>query len=135
MPSIQEVSVMVWWMRTIGALYLLLFVIAVFLRIPIKAEGPKGLLARAAAGDPTARFVVDVWFMLGLYFAVIGLALLVGSRDPAQGRALVWTVIGFELAGIVVDVYKLARGYDRRAPVTWMFIHTAIIVSGVLVLR
>jgi hypothetical protein len=126
---------MTWWMRVIGALYVFLFVIAVFPKVPIRAEGPKGLLTRAAEGDPTARFVVDVWFMLGLYFAVIGIALLVGSGYPAQARALTWTVIGFELAGMVVDIYKLARGYDRRAPVTWLFIHTAIIVSGVLVLR
>ena len=126
---------MIWWMRSIGAFYLLMFFLAVFPHVPIRAEGPKDLLARAAEGDPTARFVVDVWFMLGLYFAVIGLALLVGSRDPAQGRALVWTVLGFEVAGIVVDIYKIMRGYDRRAPATWMFIHTAIIVTGLLALR
>ncbi len=35
-----------------------------------------------------------------------------------------------KLAGMVVDIYKLQRGYDRKAPVAWMLIHSLIIGSG-----
>ena len=121
---------LVWWMRIVGALYLLLSITVVVLRLPIRVEGPKGLLSQARAGDATARYVVDTWFMLGLYFLVIGTTLLVFSDDPAAAPALVWAVLGFELAGIVVDIYKLQRGYDRKAPITRLVIHSVIIASG-----
>lgn len=124
-----------WWMRFVGAMYLFLFVAAAFLKLPIRAEGPPDVLARASAGDPIAKFVVDTWVTLGIWFAVLGTALLIASRIPGQARALVWTVIGWELGGIVIDIYKVARGYDLAAPVTWMVIHTLIILAGLFVLR
>jgi hypothetical protein len=119
-----------WWMRVVGALYLFLCIATIILRLPIRAEGPKGLLAQARAGDPTARYAVDTWFMLGLYFLVVGTSLLVFSDAPGEARALVWAVLGLEVAGIVVDVYKLQRGYDRKAPIAWLVIHSLIIASG-----
>ena len=121
---------LVWWMRVVGGLYLFLFVAATFLRLPIREEGPKGLLTQASAGDPIARFVVDTWVMLGLYFCVIGTSLLIASLMPVQAQAVGWTVLGFEVAGIVMDAYKLKRGYRRRAPVVWLVIHTVIIGTG-----
>ena len=117
-----------------GGLYLFLFVAATFLRLPIRAEGPKGLLADASAGDPTAKFVVDAWVMLGFYFCVIGASLLIASRRPSQAQALVWTVLGFELAGMLGDFYKLARGYDRKAPVAWLVVHSVVIGTGLFFL-
>ena len=124
-----------WWMRLVGAMYLFLFLAAAVLKLPIRAEGPPGVLARASAGDPTATFVVDTWVTLGIWFAVLGIALLIASRVPGQAKALVWTIIGWELGGIVIDIYKAARGYDLAAPVTWMVIHAIIIVAGLLALR
>jgi hypothetical protein len=47
---------------------------------------------------------------------------------------LVWAVLGLELAGIVVDIYKLQRGYDRKAPTVWLVIHSVIIGSGLYLL-
>ena len=119
-----------WWMRVVGGLYLFLFVAATFLRLPIRSEGPKGLLAAASAGDPTARFAVDTWVTLGLYFGVIGAALLVASRGPGQALALVWTVMGFEVAGMLGDSYKIKRGYDRKAPIASIAVHAVIIGTG-----
>ena len=124
-----------WWMRVVGTMYLFLFVVVTFLKLPIRAEGPADVLAHAAAGDPTASFVVDTWVTLGIWYGVLGTAVLLASRIPSQAKALVWTIIGWELGGIVIDIYKVARGYDLAAPVTWMFIHTVLIVAGLLVLR
>jgi hypothetical protein len=121
---------LVWWMRIVGALYLFLCIAAIILRLPIRAEGPKGLLAQARSGDAVARYAVDTWFILGLYFLVVGTCLLVFSDAPGDARALIWAVLGFELAGILVDIYKLQRGYGRGAPVTWLVIHSVIIASG-----
>jgi hypothetical protein len=47
--------------------------------------------------------------MLGFYFCVVGTSLLIASRRPSQAQALVWTVLDFELAGMLGDFYKLAR--------------------------
>src|SRR5262245_54524771 len=122
-------------MRIVGALYLPLFVGAAFTGGPIKGEGPAGLLDHAAAGDATARFVVDTWVTFGVYVGVVGGALLLASRAPGQARVLVRTVIALEVGGIAVDVYEIARGYDLKAPGTWLAIHAVIIASGVVALR
>ena len=46
------------WMRVVGVLYLVMCV-AALMGTPIRAEGPSGVLERLAAGDPTARFLVN----------------------------------------------------------------------------
>lgn len=122
---------LVLWMRIVGALYLFLFVAASILRLPIRAEGPPGVLERASAGDATARFVVDTWFTFGLDFAVIGTALIVASRAAEQAGVLVWTVLGIEaVRGIGVNLYKIARGYQRTPMLVWIVIHAVIIATG-----
>ena len=125
-----------WWLRIVGAFYLLQFVVMVFVRAPIRAIGPEGTLALAAAGDPMARFVVDTWVTFGLEVGAIGVALLLASRIPAQARALVWAIVAIEVGrGIVDDIYMLARGYKPVVSIVWMVIHSMVIVTGVLVLR
>src|SRR5262245_13274796 len=124
-----------WWMRIVGALYLFLFVASTIIRLPIRTEGPVGLLDQARGGDAVARYAVDTWFMLGLYFLVVGVCLFIFSSEPSGVAALVWAVLGLELAGIVVDIYKLRRGYAPGAPLTWLVIHSVIIASGIYVLR
>ena len=124
-----------WWLRIVGALYVFLLIALTILKAPIKAEGPPGVLERAATGDATARFVVDTWFTFGIYLGMIGIGLLLASRTPGQALPLVWTVILVEAGGMVADVYKIRRGYQLAAPVTWLIIHSLIIVLGLLALR
>ena len=99
-----------WWFRLVGLLYLLAFVAAAVAKAPIEAEGPAGTLARAAAGDPLARFVVNTWVTFGLYMGAVGAALLLASRRAGASAALVPAVILLELAGMLSDVFKIARG-------------------------
>jgi hypothetical protein len=122
-------------MRAVGVLYVFLFVAAAVLKLPIEVEGPDGVLGLAAAGDPVARFVVDTWVTFGIYLGSVGIALLVASTTPARAAVLVWTIVAMELGGIVVDVYKLTRGYEPNAPVTWVVIHSVVITTGLLTLR
>jgi hypothetical protein len=127
---------LVWWMRIVGMFYLLQFVMMVFVRAPIRAQGPKGVLIQAAAGDPTARFLIDTWVTFGLEVGAIGVVLLLASRIPKQAIALVWAVIGIDLSrGIIADIYLIARGSELKVLVPWLFIHTTIIVSGIYCLR
>ena len=74
--------------------------------------------------------------MIGLFFGVLGAALLISSRVPLRARALVWTVIAAEAVwGIGIDLYKLAHGYESTAPLVWIVIHALIIATGILFLR
>jgi BphX-like protein len=124
-----------WWLRIVGVLYLFISFVSIGPRIPIRAEGPAGVLDRAKSGDPTARFVVDTWLMFGLYMGAVGIGLLAASRAPEQAVALAWAVIGLEaIGGIGIDVYKLARGYRRGPPLVWIVIHAVVIASGLMCL-
>lgn len=125
-----------WWMRIVGAFYVLQFVMVALVRAPIKAQAPPDTLARAAAGDPLARFLIDTWVTFGLEMLAIGVGLLVASRWLAEARPLVWTVIGIELSrGIAADLYMLLRGLDPAVPLVWMVIHSVIIASAVWCLK
>jgi hypothetical protein len=124
MPGLQL------WMRVVGGLYLLMC-LAALARVPIRAEGPAGVLDRAAAGDATARFLVNTWVTLGLALGVIGAALVYFSRTPADARVLAWTVIALELAwGIPVDVFKIARGQRKVPSIIWIGIHAVVAATG-----
>jgi hypothetical protein len=125
-----------WWMRIVGVFYLMQFVAMVIVRAPIRAQGPAGTLARAAAGDPLARFVVDTWVTFGLEVGAIGVVLLIASRLPEQGRILVWSILAIELArGIVADIYLISRGNDLAVPVVWLVLHSVVIATGLVCLR
>lgn len=120
-----------WWMRVVGVLYLFMAFVSIGPRIPIKAEGPPGILEDASAGNPVARFVLDTWTMFGLYMGAVGITLLLASRDAAASSSIVWMVMALELiGGIGIDVYKLVRGYPRTPPLVWIVIHSAVILTG-----
>ncbi len=88
-----------WWMRIVGAFYMLQFVMVALVRAPISAQAPPDTLARAAAGDPLARFLIDTWVTFGLEMLAIGVGLLIASRWSNEARPLVWTVIAIRSAG------------------------------------
>jgi hypothetical protein len=127
---------MKWWMRGVGAFYVLM---GVFNTPPIiEARLPTQYPELGVSTDSfVARALIDTWFMFGLEVIVIGLALIYFSRDPDRNVALIWTVLGLELIrGIVDDVYLLGRGYEPAIVYfVWILIHTFIIVTGLLALR
>ena len=124
------------WLRVVGVFYLLQFVMNVFVLAPIRAMGPKGALDQAAAGDPLARFLVDTWVIFGLEVGAIGVGLLLAARQVEQSKVLVWTIIAIELArGIIADIYMISRGNDLTVSAIWIFIHSVVIITGLLVLR
>ena len=129
-------KILTWWLRIVGAFYLLQFVMIVIVKAPISAQGPVGALAQAEAGDAMARFVVDTWVTFGLEVGAIGIGLLLASLRPAESKSLVWTIIAIELArGIIADIYLISRGEKLLVLVPWLVIHTLIITTGILVLR
>jgi len=129
-------TVTTWWLRVVGAFYIVVFVAVVFVKAPLDAEGPPGVLARAQSGDATARFVIDTWTTFGLHLGALGVALLVlGVRGARHVTTVIGVAVALEIAGIVADVNKLGRGYPLGSPVTWMAIHTLIIATGIFAIR
>ena len=111
--GIGDIRTVKWWMRSVGAVYLLMFVMAAVIRLPIRTLGPAGVLDRAAAGDPTARLLVDTWVTLGLEFVAVGVALLIAANFAVRAAPLVGAILGVEVVrGIGTDVYMIARGYQ-----------------------
>lgn len=127
---------LIWWLRSVGVLYVINGVMMAVVRAPISSAGPAGALDRAAAGDPTARFLVDTWIGFGLEVAAIGVVLLFASTSPRLATALVWAVIAIEFArGVAYDLYMIASGYPVAVYAPWLAIHAVVIVTGILALR
>lgn len=125
-----------WWMRIIGAFYLILFVGMSIVQAPPGAY----LSALGVTPDPqgaTFRLLVNTWVALGLEIGVVGVALLIASREPAEHTLLVWVVLGMELMrGIVADIYWYVDGVITLGPlIFWLVVHSAIIIWGLIALR
>ena len=80
-------TALTWWLRVVGAFYVLQFVMNALVHAPISAVGPEGALARASEGDPTARFLVDTWITFGLEVGAIGAALVIAFAGPSKRKS------------------------------------------------
>jgi hypothetical protein len=129
-------NALAWWLRVVGVIYLFMAFVSIGPKIPIRVEGPRGIMGRIKEGLADARFVVDTWLMFGLYVGAIGLSLLIASRTPEEAIGLAWTIVTVELiGGIGMNIYKLMRGLVRVPPMVWLVIHSIIVASGVALLR
>ena len=126
-----------WWLRAVGAFYVLQFVMMAVVRAPIQAQGPAGTLERYAAGDALAGFVVETWVFFGLQVGATGVAMLLASRSAEQARWLAWAAIATEFGrGIAADFWVMSRGTTPAGLLwTWLVIHSVVIVTGWLALR
>lgn len=126
-----------WWMRIVGAFYLILFVGNVFLQVAPEIWVTEAVRAETPA--ESTRILVDTWVLFGLYQGVIGAALLFYARRPAEAMPVFWMVLGFEFfGGIVHDIYMIFRGYEGGMLVgliVWLVIHAIIIGTGFLALN
>src|SRR5437773_508999 len=68
------------WMQVVGVFYIAQFVAMAIIRAPIRTEGPRGTLARAAQGDALAKFVIDTWTTFALEVLAVGVVLLIATR-------------------------------------------------------
>lgn len=124
-----------WWMRVIGAFYLLLGI----------TNTPPLMAARMGVQYPflelglehlAVKAIIDLWFVFGAESAVLGFMLLVASVAPLRNKILVQMVLLLELVRILLDLFWIGRGYYGVAPyIMWIVFHTAIILSGWRLLR
>jgi hydrogenase/urease accessory protein HupE len=99
-----------WWMRVVGVVYILLGL----QKLPfIFAQGLSSQYpALTATPDSTAfKALVDTWFLFGIEIAVIGIFLILASREPLKNVLLVQLVLVLEVTrGIAHDIYAIMRG-------------------------
>ena len=123
-------------MVAVGAFYIVQALMMIVVRAPIRTFGPKGVLARADAGDPVAAFVIDTWTTFGFEVAAVGVALLVATRRPDLAKGVVSTVLAIEVGrGILLDTYMIARGIHVGGYLVWIAIHSTVLATGLRALR
>lgn len=123
-----------WWVRSIGAFYLLLAVVNVFNTFiaPTSFAQMEGF---GTNPDVVKAFVVG-WSPFA--FEIIGIAtfLLWASRDPLKYLGAVWVLIWLEFFhGVLDDMYLIASGLSVGFYVAFIVVHLIIIVTGILVVR
>jgi hydrogenase/urease accessory protein HupE len=99
-----------WWMRVVGVLYILLGLQS--LPFIVAQRLPSQYPAWTAAPSSTAfKALVDTWFLFGIEIAVIGIFLILASREPLKNVLLVQLVLALEVTrGIAHDIYAIMRG-------------------------
>ncbi len=125
-----------WWMRFVGAFYLLLGIGF----IPFINEARLPLMLPTFTASPNTveyKALIDWTFVFGLDLLVIGAVLIYGARNPLKNVILVWLVIWLEaIRGILDDIYYISRGYvSVPFYVGFIVVHAIIIVTGIIFLR
>ncbi|MBI2917491.1 MAG: BphX family protein [Chloroflexi bacterium] len=120
-----------WWMRAVGVFYVALGVINLPFVFTRRLEGQYPSLG-APLDSVAVKALVDTWFLFGIEIGVMGVALIVASRNPGRYVVLVWMVLALELLrGIAHDMYLLTRGYASVGfYVGFAIVHLVIIATG-----
>ena len=127
-----------WWLRIVGALYLLeglgLTAAALFDRAQfaaIWASTEPGVLDAVAVRGTLMAGLPGV-----LTWVLLGAMLWIYSRVPAKARVLVIVVAAWELlVWAPLDMTGLVNGFEVPRALTLLGIHAVIGISGIVVLR
>jgi len=123
-----------WWLRGVGAFYLLLTAVNLY-GIFIN----KGFIRQNLpfpVGDAGFGVTLDFWFTFVLDLLVMGTYMLWASRKPLKHLYLVWLVIWLEIVrGIADDLYMIGRGYNTPFYIVFITVHIVIIVTGYFFVR
>ena len=121
-----------WWMRGIGVMYLGAGMVGLFGHRPMiarlfpGAEGP---------GDTYLALgtALSVW---GVYVAVIGGALLVGSRSPLRHGGLVGLAVAIEIVAVLGDAWLGTLAHVNQTMVLGAIpLHFVMATAGLLLWR
>lgn len=125
-----------WWMRIVGAFYLLLTLMNLY-GLFLNPQFFRGNLPAPINTDELAvRSFTDAWMVFVFELGSIAVVLLWFSKNPLQNKGIIWLVILAEIfRGIVCDALWITRGYDARSYVPFIIIHFLIILTGWLFLR
>jgi len=127
-----------WWLRIVGALYLLegggLSLMALFAAdefAAMWASAPVGSLDEVAVRGTLIAGLPGV-----LTWVLLGSMMLIFSRVPARARVLVITVVAWELlVWLPSDLVGVFNGFAVGRAVGLIAVHALIGISGLLILR
>lgn len=128
-------TALTWWFRITGIVYLVLGAswIPALSSLTLAQKIPG---FDAAAGGTAEQGYLNWMFAFGIDLLVVGVFLLVGSRDPRRYLPLFWVVIALELTrGIGHDVYMIALGYPLVPNIVLGLLHLVIVATGLLAWR
>jgi hypothetical protein len=125
-----------WWLRIVGAFYVLLTVMNLMMLFFYPKMIADTLPASFGGNEYAIKAFADAWLVFVLELGVIGGMLLYASRNPAQSRLLVLLVVYAELfRGIVADAIWITRGYSAASYVPFIILHGIIIATGLIFMR
>jgi hypothetical protein len=127
-----------WWLRIVGALYLLegvgLSLAAVFSRDSFAATWASA--QEGSLDEVAVRGVLLAGLPGVLTWVLLGIFMLIYSRVPTSARSLVAIVAAWELlVWLPVDLTSLFNGFAVPRVVTLIVIHVVIGGTGLLMFR
>lgn len=123
---------LVWWFRIVGAFYTLLGVMNLYGTF----VNPSFFASSMPFTGEALQAFIDGWSPFAFEVVGIGTFALWASRNPARYLGAVWLLVWLELLhGVFDDIYLISRGYDTVGYTVFIFIHLAIIVTGVWAVR
>lgn len=128
-------KIMTWWLRAVGALYLVLG--AAWLPPLTLARLESAIPGFDGPADGTAaRGFADYLLMFGLELLVLAVFLIVASFRPSWWVPAAWLVIALSIVrGILDDVYMIAVGYPVPMFLGFIALHAVVIVTGLIAVR
>jgi hypothetical protein len=128
---------LIWWLRIVGALYLLLGVMGLlYVLLSPQASAASMVPPSYSADEVTVRALNNQFLPTVLGWLVLGVMMLYGSREPARARILVLLVALLELfVWVTSDIVWLVNGLPAVAGIPFLVLHTIIGVTGIVFLR
>src|SRR5258706_2617122 len=123
-----------WWLRIVGAFYLLLALMSLW----VVFVNPHlfGTMLPFSANDLSMRAFSDAWLIFVLEMGVLGIMMLYAAREPSGSRILVLTVSILELIrGAGGDLLWMSRGWPTANYIPFMIVHLIISGTGLYFLR
>ncbi|MCG3211791.1 MAG: hypothetical protein FOGNACKC_05437 [Anaerolineae bacterium] len=124
-----------WWLRIVGGFYLLLTLLNLYALFFSDLQIFRDTLPFPADAFAVRAFA-DAWMVFIFELGVLGAMMLYASREPAQSKILVLTVVMAEVfRGVVADAVWIGRGYSPASYIPFIIVHLIIIATGILFVR
>jgi BphX-like len=123
-----------WWLRIVGAFYLLLALTSLW----VLFVDPQmfGRMNPFAVDTVALKAFADAWLIFVLEMGVLGAIMLYAAGQPARNTILVLTVSILELVrGAGGDLLWMSRGWPIANYIPFMIVHLIIAGTGLLFLR
>lgn len=125
-----------WWMRIVGSFYVLLTIMNFYGLFINTAFFTNNLPLKYQAIPLAVDSFINSWMVFVFELGVLGVCLLIASRQVHKAKWLILVVIWAEIfRGVVCDAIWIAKGFDAVSYGVFIVIHLIIIVTGYIFLK